>query len=183
MAREVFVLADASAPFGADNALRIEAHPADDAGRRLLCVEALLPRPAVEELPGYLEDVRERLLTALRPVIPFLDEHLLMVDSPHDGRGVEDREKGVELPPDEPWSRGASTMETLFGYPVRGALGVCALPIRTPIDRLLLCNEQVIPGLGLEGSFLTAWSAARIVTKADRKKEWMRRGLWTKVEL
>lgn len=74
-------------------------------------------------------------------------------------------------------------MPVVYGFPVHRTLGLCALPIRTPIKRLLLCNAQVVPGLGLEGQFLTAWSAARIVTRSDRKKEWMRRGLWTKVEV
>ena len=68
----------------------------------------------------------------------------------------------------------------VYGYPVRGMLGVCAMPSRTPIDRLYLCNEQVVPGLGLEGSLLAAASVARLVAKHDKRKEWMRRGLWTK---
>ena len=87
------------------------------------------------------------------------------------------------IPPDEPWARGPATMDAIHGYPVRGALGVCAMPTRTPIRRLFLCNEQVVPGLGTEGTFLAAWTVARLITKADRKKEWMRRGLWTKVEI
>lgn len=74
-------------------------------------------------------------------------------------------------------------MEPLHGYPVKGALGVCAMPVRLPVRRLLLCNPQVVPGLGLEGTLLSAWSTARVITRTDRKKEWMRRGLWTKVEL
>lgn len=182
MSREVFALRAREQPF-AENVLRVESQDADDAGQRLLCVEALLPRRGIEDVPGYLDHARERVLGSLRELIPFLDEHLLAVDSPHDGLDVDDVAHGCQVAPDEPWSRGPTTMEALYGYPVRGALGVCAMPIRMPIGRLLLCNEQVVPGLGLEGSFLTAWSAARIVTKADRKKEWMRRGLWTKVEL
>ncbi|HJK90018.1 MAG TPA: hypothetical protein RMH26_04700, partial [Polyangiaceae bacterium LLY-WYZ-15_(1-7)] len=90
---------------------------------------------------------------------------------------------GRLVPPEEPWSRGPQSMPVVHGYPVRGPLGVCGLPVRTPIKRLLLCNEQIVPGLGDEGSFLAAWSAARVVTRSDRKKEWMRRGLWTKVEI
>jgi phytoene dehydrogenase-like protein len=183
MAHDVFFLRDPERAFGAENVLRVESHPADERGERLLCVEALLPRRGIEDVEGYIEGARERVLASLRELIPFLDAHLLWVDSPHDGRDAEDVVARRLVPPEEPWSRGPSTMEMLCGFPVRGALGVCALPIRTPLRRLLLCNDQVVPGLGLEGTFLTAWSAARIVTKSDRKKEWMRRGLWTKVEL
>jgi hypothetical protein len=52
-----------------------------------------------------------------------------------------------------------------------------------PYRNLLLANHQVAPGLGTEGDLLAAWSAARIITKTDRKKEQMRKGLWTKVEI
>jgi hypothetical protein len=40
----------------------------------------------------------------------------------------------------------------------------------------------VVPGLGLEGSFLCAWSAARAVTRS-LGRQWMNRHRWTKVEL
>lgn len=183
MARDVFHLRDPRRELEDDNLLHVEAHPVDKLGRRLLCVEALLPRRGIEEVSGYLEGTRERLLDALREFVPFLDRHLLFVDSPHDGRSLLDVQSGAELAPSEPWSRGPATMEPLHGYPVKGALGVCAMPVRLPVRRLLLCNPQVVPGLGLEGTLLSAWSAARIITRSDRKKEWMRRGLWTKVEL
>ena len=60
-------------------------------------------------------------------------------------------------------------MRAIYGFPVVSGLGVCALPVRTPIRRLLVCNEQVVPGLGIEGLFLAAWSAARVVSRSDRK--------------
>ena len=74
-------------------------------------------------------------------------------------------------------------MPPVYGYPVATALGCCALPVRTPYRHLLLVNRQIAPGLGTEGDLLAAWSGARIVTKSDRKKEKMRKGLWTKVEI
>jgi len=57
------------------------------------------------------------------------------------------------------------------------------VPVRTPLARLLLVGHQCVPALGLEGDVLTAVAAARLVRKTDRQKEWMRRGLWTKVEI
>jgi phytoene dehydrogenase-like protein len=183
MARDVFYRRQSTRPPHGANLLHIEAHDEDERGRRQLCVEALLPRGAVEEDEGYLESVRERLLESLSDLMPFMEEHLLVVDSPHDGRDVQRIDEGRHESPSEPWHRGPRTMPVVYGFPVHRTLGLCALPIRTPIKRLLLCNAQVVPGLGLEGQFLTAWSAARIVTRSDRKKEWMRRGLWTKVEV
>ncbi len=183
MARDVFFLRDARRPPAGENLLRVQAHPADAEGRRLLCVEALVPRRAVEEVAGYVEALRERILGSLGELVPFLGKHVLLVDSPHDGRPPQDAVTGESVELDDRWTRGPATMRPVHGYPVTTALGVCALPVRTPVRRLLLCNHQVAPGLGIEGALLAAWSAARIVTRTDRKKEWMRRGLWTKVEI
>jgi hypothetical protein len=74
-------------------------------------------------------------------------------------------------------------MPTVHGYPVMSALGLCALPVRSPIKKLLLGSLQVCPGLGDESAFVTAWSVARIITRSDRRKEQLRRSLWTKVEI
>jgi hypothetical protein len=69
-------------------------------------------------------------------------------------------------------------METVLGYPMTSTHGLTALPTRTPITNLLLSNEQVVPGLGLEGTMLAAWSAARIVGRSDGRADAFRRGLF-----
>ncbi len=183
MGRDTYVIRGVDRLAGAHERLRVETSEDDGSGERRMCVEALLPRRGIEEVPGYVEGVRERVLDVLREVVPFLDEHLRFVDSPHDGRDGHDVRAGVWVPPDKPWSRGPAGMRPVHGYPVLGHLGVCALPQRTPLRRLFLCNDQVMPGLGLEGSFLTAWTVADKLSRADRKKDWMRRGIFAKVDL
>ncbi len=183
MSRDVFFIRDPERPASEANALRIQADPDDGTGRRLLTIEALLPRRAIEDIPEYLQGMRERVIASIGELVPFLGDHLELVDSPHDGREVFDVKNKTRIAPPEPWSRGPETMRRIHGFPVVSALGVCALPIRTPIRRLLACNEQVVPGLGMEGLFLAAWSAARVVSRSDRRKEWMRRGRWGKIEL
>ena len=64
-----------------------------------------------------------------------------------------------------------------------GPLGVTGLPHRTGLKNLLLACRQVTPGLGMEGEFITAWGAARIITKSDRRKRKFRRDRWTKIDL
>lgn len=183
MSRDVFFVRDPSRPLSEANALHIEVDPPGDAAHRRLCVEALLPRRGIEDIPEYLGGVRERIIASLGELVPFLGDHLQLVDSPHDGRDVFDIQRRGHVEPPEPWTRGPETMRRVYGFPVTTGLGVCALPVRSPVRKLLLANEQVVPGLGLEGLFLAAWSAARVVSRSDRKREWMRRGRWGKLEL
>ena len=47
----------------------------------------------------------------------------------------------------------------------------------------LLVGPSALPALGQEGELLAAWSAARLITRTDRRKEQMRREMWSKIEL
>lgn len=183
MSRDVFFVRTPERALADANALRVEVEPTDDPARRRMCVQALLPRRGIEDIPEYAQTVRERVVAALGELVPYLGDHLELMDSPHDGRGTQDLRGGLVLKSPEPWSRGPQTMRPVYGFPVSSGLGVCALPVRTPLKRVLMCNDQVVPGLGLEGAFLAAWSAAGVVSKADKKKEWMRRGRWGKLEI
>lgn len=178
MARDVFLVRDPERPLAGSNCLHLETHRADARGRRLVCVEALLPRRAVEEADETIGTLREDLLAAVADLVPFLGDHLLYVDSPHDDRPARDVRQGRDLVPPEKWARGPRTMETVLGYPMTSVHGLAALPTRTPIPNLLLCNEQVLPGLGLEGLLLAAWAAARAVGHSDGRRDAFRRGLF-----
>ena len=182
MARDVYYVRDQSLPLCEDNLLHAQSSQLDD-GAQLLCVEALLPVRRVESRDGYLEDMRERLMDAIGELVPFIGEHLQLLDSPHDGRAPWARDDDTKLELERDSRRGPQTMPTIHGYPVSRALSLCAMPVRTPLRGLLLCSAEVAPGLGLEGQLLTALSAARTVTRGDRSKEWMRGRLWTKVEI
>lgn len=139
-------------------------------------------RVSTRELGTALLGQRERMLDSLLMLSPFLREHLELVDSPHDGLAVEDVRAGSSFMPHDAFRRGPDTMEPVYAFPRTRIQGAAGLTVRTPIKRLLLCNGQVAPGLGFEGVFVTAWSAARVVTRA-LNRGWMNRGRWTKVEL
>jgi hypothetical protein len=181
LSRDTIYLRELGKPWGEDT-LRIHRAELGDETRGALVVEALLPRRGVEEITGYLDTIRERILESLDGLLPFLREQLVLIDSPHDGRPPTDGD-GNELEGAEGWGRGPASMRAIHGYPVVGSLGVGALPVHTPVKRFLLVNDQVLPGLGSEGELLTAWTAARIVSRGDKRKHKMRRGLWTKVDI
>jgi phytoene dehydrogenase-like protein len=168
LARDAFLLRDPARPLSAANLLHVETHPeVPGSGERRMVVEALLPRRGVEDVPGYVETVREQLLSSLGELVPFLGEHLVLLDSPHDGRPGRLVEERRDVEPVQRWQRGFRTMEIVHGFPVTGPLGVTALPVRTPLGRLLLCNHQVVPGLGLEGELLAASTTVRLIEQAD----------------
>ncbi|HEX5658752.1 MAG TPA: hypothetical protein VFX59_16245, partial [Polyangiales bacterium] len=147
--------------------------------RAVISVQARIElRDGMPALAGQ----RERMLDGLTTLSPFLREHLELIDSPHDGLAIQDVQTGESFMPSETGRRGPDTMETVYTFPQTRIHGTVALDVRTPIKRLLLCNTQVVPGLGFEGTLLSAYSAARAVTRS-LGRDWMNRGRWTKVEL
>lgn len=161
--------------------LHLQRYPASE-DETLLTAELLLPRNA--ELG--LRDARSAALATLRFHFPFLDEHLLVVDSPHDGLPLHDYSQGskrdidrfqlTDVPP------GAEPMETLWHIPPTGFLEVSGEPLRGPIKSTFLVGKSVLPGLGQEGEILAAWSVARLLTKNDAVRQRRRRQMWTKIE-
>jgi hypothetical protein len=145
----------------------------------LITIETLLPSGRVENEHGYLESMRERLLHALEDVAPFTRERCVAVDSPCDGRPPDAFERGFDVSLERSERRGPETMTAVHDFPVVSQHGLCALPVRSPIRRLLLCNAQVLPSLGMEGQWLAAATTARIITRSDRSRAWMRRRPWS----
>ena len=151
-----------------------------DEDQVLFTLSRLVEDHLIDTGSSPLRFVRKDALDALRSVVPFLEEHLLWIDSPHDGLPPTPWRGDTELPCSDPWSRGPYTMPAVYEYPTRRALGVCALPTRIPLRGIFLCNDQVAPGLGFEGAFLAATSAARIIGSFYRRQDWLRRGPWTR---
>jgi hypothetical protein len=105
MARDVFCVRDGRRPLVAENLLRVESGAPDADGNRLLTTEVLLPRRAIEDSTDFLQQVRERVLGALGDLVPFLGRHVLLVDSPHDGRDAQDH---ADRPPSSLPSPGSA---------------------------------------------------------------------------
>jgi phytoene dehydrogenase-like protein len=149
----------------------------------LLVAEMLLP----DRGPLALHDARQAVLGVLAAELPFLERHLLVVDSVHDGLPAWVYEDGKRHGVERAALKGASSapepMVRQLEVDPPGYLGLAGEPIRGPIERTLLVGRSVLPSLGQEGQLLAAWGAARLVTRTDRQKERMRRDMWSKVEI
>lgn len=148
----------------------------------LLVAEILLPKRGTLTLL----EARQAVLATLSEQLPFLEEHLRIVDSPHDGLPALDCRQGVRREIDRIHLRGAATepeaMEWLWSVEPPGYQGIGAEPIRGPIPGTFLVGRTVLPALGQEGELLAAWGATRLVTRRDRTRQKMRRDMWSKIE-
>ena len=159
---------------------------ADDDPTELLVAEMLVPVSPSGTAAG-LADARERVLATLTAELPFLERHLSMVDSPHDGRpawvwrdGVRRDVERVHL---AGGTVGAEPMVAQWSLGQPGWMGIAGEPVRGPIAHTFLAGPTVLPALGQEGELIAAWSVAHIVTGRDRQRARMRRAMWSKFEI
>jgi phytoene dehydrogenase-like protein len=148
----------------------------------LLVAETLLPTRG----SLTLLEAREAVLSTLRDALPFLDEHLLIVDSAHDGLPLYDYRSGARREIDRVHlhgtGRAAEPMERQWSVEPAGYLDLAGEPVRGPIPNTYLVGKTVLPGLGQEGELMAAFGAARLITRKDGARQKMRRQMWSKIE-
>jgi phytoene dehydrogenase-like protein len=185
LATESFLLPSMGPPDPARPALHVQRAPSNLPGATLLVAEALLPagghpKPAVG---------REAVLRTLEHFLPFIERHYLVVDSVHDGRPLWDYRSGHRREVDRGKLRAsggsldAEPMVPRFHVDPPSFHGLAGEPLRAPLGNACIAGRTALPALGQEGELLAAWAAARIITRTDRRKEQMRREMWSKVEL
>ncbi|HMJ13160.1 MAG TPA: phytoene dehydrogenase [Polyangiaceae bacterium] len=159
-----------------------QAGPGTESAEQLLVAEVLLPVRG----PLTLLEAREAVLSTLREHLPFLERHLLVVDSPHDALPLYDFTSGtrreVERVHVPDTAASGESMQKLWSIEPRGFLDLAGEPVRGPIPGTYLVGSTVLPALGQEGELLAAWSAARLITRSDRNRQKMRRQMWSKIE-
>jgi hypothetical protein len=139
-----------------------------------------------------MTELRGRIVRRLCAELPFLERHLLVVDSVHDGLPLwryEGDGSAVTRPLEVERTRlydaapHAEPMDRQLEVDPPGYLGLSGEPLRGPIDRTLLVGPSVLPALGQEGRLLAALGAVRLVSQSDQRKARMRRERWTKLEI
>ncbi len=159
--------------------------PCGVAGATLLIAEAVCFEGG--SLP--IDRAREAVLGAIESLLPFIERHYLVIDSPHDGRPLWDLRSGTRKEIDRAALRAsggsldAEPMAARWRVDPPTFYGLGAEPIRTPLAGAFILGPSALPALGQEGELLAAWSAARLITRTDRRKERMRREMWSKIEL
>ncbi len=157
----------------------------------LWVAEALFDDSMMPAHGGQGRDTRARdaVLSTLRGHFPYLDRHALVIDSVHDGAPIVDARSGTRvLVPRTAVRAHGGSVEAELGEPQyqrdpEGYAGIGGEPIRTPVAGLFSVSPAVLPALGTEGELIAAWSAARLVTRTDRRREKMRREMWSKIEI
>jgi hypothetical protein len=154
-------------------------------GATLLVAEAMIVDGELPELEG----AREAVLATLEQLLPYIEKHYLVIDSPHDGRPLWDFRSGErkEVRRAAVRATGGSIdseqMAARWRVDPPSFHGLAGEPIRTPLAGALAVGPATLPALGQEGELLAALSAARLVTRTDRRRERMRREMWNKIEL
>lgn len=174
MGARVFMVIDPARPLLEENAFVVtvgEAAPRDP-DRIPVWVECLVPAPAVDAGPGYLGALRARVRAQLRRLIPFWERHLVALGSAYDG-----------LPPELPGAAAAGPPTAIPAVPLPAVystdfpriLDIGAVPHATGLKGLYLVGPENLPGLGLEGDFISGYGLARLITAAQPRKDLLRR--------
>jgi glycine/D-amino acid oxidase-like deaminating enzyme len=168
----------------------------------LLVAEALIEDEGAGQRAD-LERMREEILGTVMQFLPFVERHLVVCDSPHDGRPLWDFRSPSGADPsigDKSWGLRAQLVDRARLRATGGSMepepmvprfrvappqlgGLAGEPIRTGLGNVFVTGKSVLPALGQEGELLAAWGVARIITRTDRRKEKMLREMWSKVEL
>lgn len=139
-----------------------------------------------------LRSVRAAVVATVEAFLPYVERHYLVVDSPHDGLPLWDYRAGRRALVDRTAARAggasleAEAMTPLFRVQdgeLRGLGAIAGEPLRFPLGGAFGAGRSILPALGQEGELLAAWGVARAITRTDRRKEKMRREMWSKVEL
>ena len=127
---------------------------AGDEDREVLSVACPVRRADVATSPERFAHVKRQMKARLARVIPFLDRFVTDTSLPVETSGWDLREDGAPRRVD-PW-----LLHPIYEPAQRPLLGVAARSVRTYYKNLAHCGRDVLPGLGIEGEYITGLTAA-----------------------
>ena len=168
-----------------DNLLHVELTALDRRHAAAVRRDAAAGAPRSKSATATLDDARERLMQALAELVPFVGEHLraarLAARRP---QAVGARSEANARPPTRCERRGPHTMPVRARVPgEHRALGVCAMSGEDAAAR-----TAALQPAGRARPRHRGPAARRGLRRARRRprrppRDWMRRRLWTKVEI
>ena len=180
-------------------ALRVRTYPVDEllsereveqssADKTLLVVETTFEADGATALTAQ----RDAIISVLTRTLPFIEEHFVCVDSPHDGLPAwlyeDDPQTGLRRKTEldrifmSHQANRAEPMQPRFEIDPLAYGQTAGEPLRGPISGSYLVGPSVLPNLGQEGEFIAAASVAQIVTKKDGGRQKLRRQMWRRIE-
>jgi phytoene dehydrogenase-like protein len=115
-------------------------------GRGVLSVTALMPARGLSPRPESVRELVDTVVDRLRGLIPWLDDHLELVDCPALRRDPDTGEDTLD------WS----ALAPLYDRALERTLGVGEYDGRTSFKNVLLCGRGRFGGLGFEGDCMAA---------------------------
>jgi phytoene dehydrogenase-like protein len=168
--------------------VHLQNYPASALGPDANPLESLLVAEAIIPAGGALTltEARRAVMSTVRYHLPFLEQHIVAIDSPHDGLPLEDYSSGRCREIDRIHVKQTSSkpehMDYQWSVEPKGLLELAGEPLAGPISGTYLVGKTVLPALGQEGELIAAWSISRLLTRRDSIRQRRRRQLWTKVE-
>lgn len=150
------MLEPSESPFRGNFAL-FSTKPAASPGRAILTIEGLAP-PANDGTPD-IAGMRQALLEHAKARMPFLDAHIELIDSPN-----EPAAKGTKRDLHEPIEP-----RPIWTGPPDDNLCMGTFPYASGLKQLWIASAQTLPALGLEGQFIAAYGAAKLVSAGATK--------------
>lgn len=151
-------------------------------------IETLVPWKMVQEdVP--LGQLREVLLTALRDIIPFVEQHTVLIDSPHDGLPPQQWPTREPLDVEGAYSmrreRGRQSIASVYPLPVNEDRWqtIWGQSPQSTLENARICNDTLLPALEHEGACLAGRSIAFDILKHYKHTRKIRKGLWRASEI
>lgn len=140
---------------------KIGATLVDDPQHEVLSVACPVRTAEVAHSPERFNAYKTQMVARIERVVPFLKEHLVDTSLPVDTTSWDvDSETMRHM---DPWS-----IYPLYETSSPPFLGVAARAIRGYYSNLIYCGRDVVPGLGLEGEYVTGLGAAATVQKVGK---------------
>ena len=161
MAQTAFVIGNPAKPMEGANLLVVQSDPAMppsdalDPERTTIAVAGLLPADRFDGKPSTLAAFGREMVSGLRHVLPFMDQHLLATSvsavgiHPKSGDPIVDR----------------SGLHAVYPSVLPRSLDLATWPIRTSYANMMHLSDGTAGPLGFEGSFVSAFEAFELLKK------------------